>query len=75
MEFSLIGAKIQELQKDKAVFWAEQKNIDPTKEYTVIADEALLMNIAFLQDIPFKETGERVDTLLLKHLKQIKVIE
>ena len=75
VEFSLKGSKILELQRDKAVFWEGQKTLDPAREYTVIADEALLMNTAFLQNIPFKETGERVDTLLLKHLKLIKVVE
>jgi 5'-nucleotidase len=75
VEFSLIGSEIQELQQEKTVFWAGPSSLDPAKEYKVIADEALLMNTNSLQNIPFKETGERVDTILLKHLKQIKVIE
>jgi len=75
VEFSLKGSKILDLQNNETVFWSGQTTIDPEKDYLVIADEALLMNVAFLQDSPFKETDERVDTLLLKHLKQIKVIE
>jgi hypothetical protein len=75
VEFSLTGSEIQELQQEKTVFWCGQSSLNPAKEYKVIADEALLMNTNSLQNIPFKETGERVDTILLKHLKQIKVIE
>jgi 5'-nucleotidase len=75
VEFSLTGSEIQKLQHEKTVFWCGQSSLDPDKEYNVIADEALLMNTNSLQNIPFKETGERVDTILLKHLKQIKVIE
>lgn len=75
VEFSLTGLEIQELQDEKTVFWSGLSNLDPKQNYRVIADEALLMNTASMQNIAFKETGERVDTVLLKHLKQIKVIE
>jgi len=33
------------------------------------------MNTDVLQGIEFQETGERVDTVLIKHLKKIRVLE
>lgn len=75
MQLTLTGAHILQLQRDEPIFWSGPPSLDPAREYTVIADEALLMNVSSLQNISFQETGERVDTILLKHLKQIQVIE
>jgi 2',3'-cyclic-nucleotide 2'-phosphodiesterase (5'-nucleotidase family) len=49
--------------------------VDQEKSYNIVADEALIMNSEPLQGISFRETGERVDTVLIKHLKKIRVLE
>jgi len=49
--------------------------VELQRSYDIIADEALVMNTEVLQGITFEETGERVDTILIKHLKKIRVIE
>jgi len=48
--------------------------IDFQQTYHIVADEAWLMNLDSLQHIPFQETGERVDTILAKHLKEVRVL-
>jgi 2',3'-cyclic-nucleotide 2'-phosphodiesterase (5'-nucleotidase family) len=49
--------------------------VDPQMKYEIVADEALVMNSEVLQGIPFEETGERVDTVLIKHLKKVRILE
>ena len=49
--------------------------VELNRNYDIIADEALVMNSEVLQGITFEETGERVDTVLIKHLKKIRVLE
>ncbi len=49
--------------------------VDLHRNYDIIADEALVMNTDVLQGIEFQETGERVDTVLIKHLKKIRVLD
>lgn len=49
--------------------------VELRQRYDVIMDEALVMNTESLQGISFLETGERVDTLLTKYLKKIRVIK
>jgi 5'-nucleotidase/UDP-sugar diphosphatase len=46
--------------------------VDPRKTYDIVADEAWLMNLKSLQRIPFRETGERVDTILMKRLRELR---
>ena len=46
--------------------------VDPHRTYDIVADEAWLMNLESLQRIPFRETGERVDTILIKHLRELR---
>ena len=49
--------------------------VEPNKIYRAAVGEFLLTLVPFLNDIPYKPTGERVDTILLKYLKQILIIE
>ncbi len=49
--------------------------VDLGQHYNVILDEALVMNTESLQGIVYKDTGERVDTLLIKFLKKIRVLK
>lgn len=46
--------------------------VDPRKTYDIVADEAWLMNLNSLQGVPFQETGERVDTILIKRLRGLQ---
>jgi 2',3'-cyclic-nucleotide 2'-phosphodiesterase (5'-nucleotidase family) len=91
LEISLTGTQIQRILSDLKLFTAgcqyrikddevvdiyiQSRPVDPNKSYPVMADEALLMSLSYLRGIPFKETGERVDTALMKYIKKIKVIE
>jgi hypothetical protein len=49
--------------------------IDPSQTYDIVADEALVMNSEPLQGIDFRETGERVDSMLIQHLRKIRLLE
>jgi hypothetical protein len=49
--------------------------VEPQVTYDIVADEALVMNSEPLQGIEFAETGTRVDTMLIDHLRKIRIIE
>ncbi|MGB2906257.1 MAG: bifunctional UDP-sugar hydrolase/5'-nucleotidase [Candidatus Aminicenantaceae bacterium] len=49
--------------------------VDLQKSYDIVADEALVMNSKPLQGIDFQETGERVDSMLIQHLRALRKIE
>jgi 2',3'-cyclic-nucleotide 2'-phosphodiesterase (5'-nucleotidase family) len=49
--------------------------VELDKSYKVVAGEFLLAIAPSLRQISFTATGERVDSILLKYLKQIAVIE
>ncbi len=51
------------------------KAVDLKKRYDIVADEALVMNSEPLQGIEFQETGERVDSMLIMHLRTLRKIE
>ena len=51
------------------------KAVDLKKRYDIVADEALVMNSEPLQGIEFQETGERVDSMLIQHLREIRFLE
>jgi len=91
LEISLTGAQIERLLSERKLFTAgcqyrvkddvvvdfsiQSTPVDPDRSYPVMVDEALLMSVSYLKGIPYKETGERVDTALLKYVKTIKVID
>ena len=49
--------------------------VDLKRVYDIVADEALVMNSEPLQGIDYKETGERVDSMLIQHLREIRFLE
>ncbi len=49
--------------------------LDPSRIYRVVIDDPLLAPDSILRRIPFRETGERVDTALIKYLRKLGVIE
>ncbi len=52
-----------------------QTPVEPDRAYKVVADEFLVYSSQSLREIPATDTGERVDTLLLKYLRRIGSIE
>jgi 5'-nucleotidase/UDP-sugar diphosphatase len=91
LRMSLTGAQLQEVlgaqevfasgcmfQKSEDRIWDLKIDGSPValnRSYRVVADEALVMNTDSLQGIDFEETGERVDSLLIKHLRKLRVID
>ncbi len=91
LRISLTGQELIDLLNTQKVFSSgctlQEKNgivtglligadaVDFEQQYAVILDEALVMNTESLQGIAYQETGERVDTLLIKFLKKIKVLK
>ena len=67
LSYSKVDGKIEDLRVD-------QLPAEPGKTYKVAAGEFLLSVVPSLQKIPFRETGERVDTVLSRHLRQLGII-
>jgi len=49
-----------------------EANIEPTKTYKVAMDEFLWAYIPSLSNVSFSDTGERVDTILIKYFENMK---
>ena len=91
LELTLTGAQLQEvltkhdiLTSGCSYLKADGKitdlkigssNAELNKPYRVVAGEFLLALAPSLRGISFTETGERVDSILLKHLKRTAIIE
>ncbi len=91
LRMSLTGVQLQEVLAAQEVFASgcafrksedrisdlkiEGIPVERQKSYRVAADEALVMNTDSLQGITFEETGERVDSLLIKYLRKLRVID
>ena len=69
------GISYQKTENDVSILKIGSREFDRNKFYTVLTDEALLAAIPFARNIPLRETSERVDTALIKYLRQLKVIE
>jgi len=90
VELTLTGSELQQILVGQDIYTSgiSYSNIDgriedlkigrqpaePDKEYKIAAGEYLLAIIPSLREVPFKNTGERVDTILMKHLQQLAVI-
>ncbi|MBI3947638.1 MAG: bifunctional metallophosphatase/5'-nucleotidase [Armatimonadetes bacterium] len=48
--------------------------LEPEKHYRLAVDHYLYGTIPMLQAIPSRDTGQRIDTLLVRHLKRVKVL-
>jgi hypothetical protein len=49
-----------------------ESHIEPTKTYKVAMDEFLWAYIPSLSNVSFSDTGERVDTILIKYFGNMK---
>ncbi len=67
ISYSNIDGKIEDLKIGR-------QPAEPDREYRIAAGEFLLSIIPSLREVPSKNTAERVDTILMKHLQQIAVI-
>jgi hypothetical protein len=90
VELTLTGTELQQILVSQDIYTSgiSYSNIDGSienlkigsqpaesdREYRIAAGEYLLSIIPSLREVPSKNTGERVDTILMKYFQQLAVI-
>lgn len=91
MEIEMTGAELQKVLVGQDLFVAglsysdvdgkiegmkiNSSPVEPDKTYRIAVGEFVFSHIPSLREMPFKITNEKIDTVLVKYLKQVKVIK